>query len=67
MRYKQKEMHMTITNHDKIELFEYSQNISSRLKYNQMSTSKCVLYNEHQIKTIRSTSNVSKWIDNFLI
>jgi len=25
MRYKQKEMHMTITNHDKIELFEYSQ------------------------------------------
>ena len=26
MRYKQKEMHMTITNHDKIELFEYSQN-----------------------------------------
>ena len=43
MRYKQKEMHMTITNHDKIELFEYShknqslnniheENISSRLK-----------------------------------
>ena len=43
-------MHMTITNHDKIELFEYSQNISSRLKCNQISTTKCVSWNEWHTK-----------------
>ena len=67
MWYKQKVMHMTITNHDKIELFEYSQNISSRLKCNQISTTKCVSWNEYQIKSIWYTSNVSKWIYNFLM